>query len=195
MFSNDGLSIRNNMVPSNHLIRLQTRHATRQHLFTITNVLPNPSMSLDNVATRSTALIYIFSAPFSRAICSLFEQDKLAVNSTENEFGARCALRSRAHDAMFGLNFRLVKQAALITPFKVSLSTFVAPGFLLFPQDIHLRHQPLKMTVTLNFDELTTNSSTRRTLSDISLSVAKSKKIVVVTGAGISCSCGIPVST
>ncbi|KAH9044509.1 DHS-like NAD/FAD-binding domain-containing protein [Lactarius pseudohatsudake] len=33
---------------------------------------------------------------------------------------------------------------------------------------------------------------TRRTLASLSLSVAKSKRIVVVTGAGISCSCGIP---
>lgn len=38
------------------------------------------------------------------------------------------------------------------------------------------------------------DAATRRSLSDLSLSVAKSKKIVVVTGAGISCSCGIPVS-
>jgi len=51
------------------------------------------------------------------------------------------------------------------------------------------------MTVTLNLDALATDSSTRRTLLDISLSVVKSKKIVVVTGAGISCSCGIPVGT
>ena len=34
---------------------------------------------------------------------------------------------------------------------------------------------------------------TRRALEGISLAVAKSKRIVVVTGAGISCSCGIPV--
>ncbi|KAF8274115.1 DHS-like NAD/FAD-binding domain-containing protein [Lactarius quietus] len=34
--------------------------------------------------------------------------------------------------------------------------------------------------------------ATRRTLASLSLSVAKSKRIVVVTGAGISCSCGIP---
>ncbi|GJE85882.1 NAD-dependent protein deacetylase SIR2 [Phanerochaete sordida] len=32
----------------------------------------------------------------------------------------------------------------------------------------------------------------RRALTNLSLSVAKCKKIVVVTGAGISCSCGIP---
>ncbi|TFK98950.1 DHS-like NAD/FAD-binding domain-containing protein [Pterulicium gracile] len=36
------------------------------------------------------------------------------------------------------------------------------------------------------------DASTRRTLSDLSLAVAKSKRIVVVTGAGISCSSGIP---
>lgn len=49
------------------------------------------------------------------------------------------------------------------------------------------------MTVTLNLSDVK-DAPTRRSLSDLSLSVAKSKKIVVVTGAGISCSCGIPVS-
>ena len=49
------------------------------------------------------------------------------------------------------------------------------------------------MTVTLDLDTSSTDSHVRRTLNDISLSVAKCKKIVVVTGAGISCSCGIPV--
>ncbi|KAF9566096.1 DHS-like NAD/FAD-binding domain-containing protein [Agrocybe pediades] len=48
------------------------------------------------------------------------------------------------------------------------------------------------MTVSLNLSPGSTDSHTRRTLSEISLAVAKSKKIVVVTGAGISCSCGIP---
>ncbi|KAF8807800.1 DHS-like NAD/FAD-binding domain-containing protein [Phlegmacium glaucopus] len=48
------------------------------------------------------------------------------------------------------------------------------------------------MTVTLKFDDISTDAHTRRTLSEISLSVAKGKKIVVVTGAGISCSSGIP---
>lgn len=49
------------------------------------------------------------------------------------------------------------------------------------------------MTVTLELDAAATDSHVRRTLSEISLAIAKSKKIVVVTGAGISCSCGIPV--
>lgn len=30
-------------------------------------------------------------------------------------------------------------------------------------------------------------------LESVSLAISKSKRIVVVTGAGISCSCGIPV--
>ncbi|KAJ7161360.1 DHS-like NAD/FAD-binding domain-containing protein [Mycena crocata] len=46
------------------------------------------------------------------------------------------------------------------------------------------------MTITL--DAQNADAATRRTLSDLSLSVAKCKKIVVVTGAGISCSSGIP---
>lgn len=50
------------------------------------------------------------------------------------------------------------------------------------------------MTITLNLDDAATDQHTRRTLSDISLFIAKRKKVVVVTGAGISCSCGIPVS-
>lgn len=48
------------------------------------------------------------------------------------------------------------------------------------------------MTITLDFAALKTDTQTRRTISDLSLSVAKCKRIVVVTGAGISCSCGIP---
>lgn len=36
-------------------------------------------------------------------------------------------------------------------------------------------------------------SSTRRALSNVSLAVAKSKRVIVVSGAGISCSSGIPV--
>ncbi|KAH0837990.1 DHS-like NAD/FAD-binding domain-containing protein [Lanmaoa asiatica] len=48
------------------------------------------------------------------------------------------------------------------------------------------------MTIRLDLDAPAAESSTRRALLDISLAVAKCKKIVVVTGAGISCSCGIP---
>lgn len=50
------------------------------------------------------------------------------------------------------------------------------------------------MPATLNLSDAHTDAHTRRTLSDLSLSVAKCRRIVVVTGAGISCSCGIPVS-
>ncbi|KAI0651995.1 DHS-like NAD/FAD-binding domain-containing protein [Trametes meyenii] len=48
------------------------------------------------------------------------------------------------------------------------------------------------MTITLDLEASTSDASSRRALSNLSLAVAKCKKIVVVTGAGISCSCGIP---
>ncbi|KAI0361459.1 DHS-like NAD/FAD-binding domain-containing protein [Trametes cingulata] len=48
------------------------------------------------------------------------------------------------------------------------------------------------MTIRLDLEASTSDAPTRRTLSNLSLAVAKCKKIVVVTGAGISCSCGIP---
>ncbi|RPD55876.1 DHS-like NAD/FAD-binding domain-containing protein [Lentinus tigrinus ALCF2SS1-6] len=48
------------------------------------------------------------------------------------------------------------------------------------------------MTITLDLDASTSDAPTRRSLSNLSLAVAKCKKILVVTGAGISCSCGIP---
>lgn len=51
------------------------------------------------------------------------------------------------------------------------------------------------MPTTLDLNDSAVDSTTRRTLSNLSLAVAKCKKIVVVTGAGISCSCGIPVGT
>ncbi|KAF9454074.1 DHS-like NAD/FAD-binding domain-containing protein [Macrolepiota fuliginosa MF-IS2] len=48
------------------------------------------------------------------------------------------------------------------------------------------------MTITVDLPAASTDVHTRRTLLDLSLSVIKSKRIVIVTGAGISCSCGIP---
>ncbi|EJD03660.1 DHS-like NAD/FAD-binding domain-containing protein [Fomitiporia mediterranea MF3/22] len=48
------------------------------------------------------------------------------------------------------------------------------------------------MIATLPLESSSLDPTLRRTLSNLSLGVAKSKKIVVVTGAGISCSCGIP---
>lgn len=49
------------------------------------------------------------------------------------------------------------------------------------------------MVVTIPLQDAAKDSSLRRTLTELSLGVIKSKRIVVVTGAGISCSCGIPV--
>ncbi|KAF8516583.1 DHS-like NAD/FAD-binding domain-containing protein [Hysterangium stoloniferum] len=48
------------------------------------------------------------------------------------------------------------------------------------------------MLVTLDTNSSSTDISTPRALTSLSLTVSKSKRIVVVTGAGISCSCGIP---
>ncbi len=49
------------------------------------------------------------------------------------------------------------------------------------------------MVTTLDLATSSSDPVARRILTSLSLSVAKSKRIVVVTGAGISCSCGIPV--
>lgn len=46
---------------------------------------------------------------------------------------------------------------------------------------------------TLRLADAASDPHTRRALNALSMTVAKSKKIVVITGAGISCSCGIPV--
>ncbi|KAI0296223.1 DHS-like NAD/FAD-binding domain-containing protein [Russula brevipes] len=48
------------------------------------------------------------------------------------------------------------------------------------------------MITTIDLAASSSDPATRRTLASLSLSVAKSKRIIVVTGAGISCSCGIP---
>ncbi|KAH9950894.1 DHS-like NAD/FAD-binding domain-containing protein [Amylocystis lapponica] len=48
------------------------------------------------------------------------------------------------------------------------------------------------MLHTLDLNASQTDSATRRALSTLSLAVTKCKKIIVVTGAGISCSSGIP---
>ncbi|KAG8761549.1 hypothetical protein FRC14_002736 [Serendipita sp. 396] len=45
---------------------------------------------------------------------------------------------------------------------------------------------------TLDLDSAPNDASTRRSLTSLSSAVVKSRRIVVVTGAGISCSCGIP---
>jgi len=52
---------------------------------------------------------------------------------------------------------------------------------------------------TLNLDHLLASTkqadfSGRAALADVSSSIAKAKRVVVVSGAGISCSSGIPVS-
>jgi hypothetical protein len=54
-------------------------------------------------------------------------------------------------------------------------------------------HKFRLMITTLDLAAASSDPVARRMLASLSLSVAKSKRIVVVTGAGISCSCGIPV--
>lgn len=51
---------------------------------------------------------------------------------------------------------------------------------------------------TLHLDHLLRSTdhvdfSGRRALSDVSVAIAKARRVVVVSGAGISCSSGIPV--
>ncbi|EKM84153.1 hypothetical protein AGABI1DRAFT_110720 [Agaricus bisporus var. burnettii JB137-S8] len=48
------------------------------------------------------------------------------------------------------------------------------------------------MVITVDLSVAATDIHSRRILAELSKSVYKSKRIVVVTGAGISCSCGIP---
>ncbi|KIJ46346.1 hypothetical protein M422DRAFT_249935 [Sphaerobolus stellatus SS14] len=48
------------------------------------------------------------------------------------------------------------------------------------------------MFATLDMDEVHKDPATRRAVAALSTSVAKSKRIIIVTGAGISCSSGIP---
>ncbi|KAG9008311.1 hypothetical protein FRB94_013473 [Tulasnella sp. JGI-2019a] len=47
------------------------------------------------------------------------------------------------------------------------------------------------MVATLDLTD-SHDSLNRKTLSEVSLAVAKARRVVIVTGAGISCSCGIP---
>lgn len=70
------------------------------------------------------------------------------------------------------------------------------PSFLLSQPNRHLppaRPPPTTMVVSLSLDAAAADASLRRQVAALSSAVIKSKRIVVVTGAGISCSCGIPV--
>lgn len=70
------------------------------------------------------------------------------------------------------------------------------PSFLLStqpPPPTRARPPPTTMVVSLSLDAAAADASLRRQVAALSSAVIKSKRIVVVTGAGISCSCGIPV--
>ena len=54
-------------------------------------------------------------------------------------------------------------------------------------------HLDLNCVGGLKAPNKTSNVATRKTLNALSLAIAKSRRVVVVTGAGISCSSGIPV--
>lgn len=61
------------------------------------------------------------------------------------------------------------------------------PPFLTTPA---MQHLPLSLAASKDPKD----APLKRQLAQIGALVAKSSKVVVVTGAGISCSCGIPVS-
>lgn len=61
---------------------------------------------------------------------------------------------------------------------------------VILPSHPYLRPPP--MVVTHELSAVEHDVHTRRALGELSLLVAKSKRVVVVTGAGISCSSGIP---
>jgi NAD-dependent histone deacetylase SIR2 len=48
--------------------------------------------------------------------------------------------------------------------------------------------------VTLPLEKLSYSPELRRALAEVNTKVVKAKRILVVSGAGISCSSGIPVS-
>ena len=87
------------------------------------------------------------------------------------------------------------------TGFGAQRDVFVDPLTLIppstrctLPPSFPTRIKSRLMITTLDLAAAASDPVARRTLASLSLSVAKSKRIVVVTGAGISCSCGIPVS-
>lgn len=76
----------------------------------------------------------------------------------------------------------------LLHPFDVNNGRFIAypTPKPTMPPSLHLDHL-LSSTDHTDF-------SARRQLSDVSAAIAKARRIVTVSGAGISCSSGIPVS-
>lgn len=75
------------------------------------------------------------------------------------------------------------------------LPTYLPHPFLLHTCDINNAGMP----PSLPLDHLLSSTDhadfpARRQLSDISIAIAKARRIVTVSGAGISCSSGIPVN-
>lgn len=142
----------------------------------------------------------------------------LSFNGTENQKTRLKTIRTAPHHP-FPHHF-LIRHNTCIHPFTISYSLFstIRPVFLLvLPLACHVslsltswctrdvnngRFIPPPPTQTmppsLHLDHLLsstdhTDFSARRQLSDVSTAIAKARRIVTISGAGISCSSGIPV--
>ena len=80
-----------------------------------------------------------------------------------------------------------------LQPRVLSLTTQHSPIILQSSRASSSDYRAIRTMITLDLNASTSDAPARRQLANLSLAVAKCKRIVVVTGAGISCSCGIPV--
>lgn len=141
----------------------------------------------------------------------------LSFNGTENQKTRLKTIPTAPHHS-FPHHF-LIRHNTSIHPFTISYSLFSAirPVFLLLlPLAYHVSLSLVSwctrdvnngrlippptqtMPPSLHLDHLLsstdhTDFSARRQLSDVSTAIAKARRIVTISGAGISCSSGIPV--